>query len=109
MLDGKLLEGIEVLRVLEVGILDVPIPSPPEHAALGTLSLPNTPFASSLVSGSPSPAQLSHAAVATAKSSKSLASVMRNRFKKLGFSRGTRLVLKRQYCLRTNQPVTVPR
>ena len=57
MLDGKLLERIEVLRVLDVGILDVPIPSPPEHAALGSMSLPSTPFASSLVSGSSAPAQ----------------------------------------------------
>ena len=101
MIDGKLVERIEVLRLLDVGILDIPIPSPPEHAALGSMSLPNTPFASSLVSGSSSPAQLSHAAVAIAKSSKSLASVRHFRFKKLGFSRGTRKVLKRQYSSRT--------
>ena len=108
MIDGKLVERIEVLRLLDVGILDIPIPSPPEHAALGSMSLPSTPFASSLVSGSSSPAQLSHAAVAIAKSSKSLASVRRKRFKKRGFRRGTRPVLKRQYCFRTNQPVMVP-
>ena len=46
----------EVLRLLDVGILDIPFPSPPEHAALGSMSLPNTPFAS-LVSGSSAPAQ----------------------------------------------------
>ena len=91
----------EVLRLLDVGILDIPIPSSPEQPALVSLSPPNTPIASSLVSGSSSPAQLSHAAVAIAKSSKSLASVRRFRFKKLGFSRGTRKVLKRQYSSRT--------
>ena len=91
----------EVLRVLDVGILDIPIPSPPEHTALGSMSLPSTPFASSLVSGSSAPAQLSHAAVAIARSPNSLTSVRRRRFKKLGFSRGTRAVLKRQFCSRT--------
>ena len=87
--------------MLDVGILDIPIPSSPEQPALVSLSPPNTPIVSSLVSGSSSPAQLSHAAVAIAKSSKSLASVRRFRFKKLGFSRGTRKVLKNQYSSRT--------
>ena len=78
-----------------MGILDIPIPSPPEHAALGSMSLPSTPFASSLVSGLSAPVQLLHAAVAIARLLKSLTSVRRRRFKKLGFSRGTRPVLKR--------------
>ena len=67
-----------------MGILDIPIPSPPEQSALGSMSLPSTPFASSLVSGSSAPAQLSPAAVAIARPPISLTSVKHRRFKKLG-------------------------
>ena len=84
-----------------MGILDIPIPSPPEHAALGSMSLPNTPFASSPFSASSSPVQLSPAAATVSPSSRSLTTVMRRRFRKMGFSRGTRSVLKWLYSIRT--------
>ena len=98
----------EVLRLLDVGILDIPIPSPPEHAALGSMSLPSTPFASSLVSGSSAPAQLSHAAVAIARSPNSLTSVRHRRFKKLGLVEVPVQFLRGNFALEQSTSITVP-
>ena len=91
----------QVLRLLDVGTVDIPIPSPLEHAASGSMSLPSTSFASAPFSGSVSPAHFAHAAEASARPLKSLSSIRRGWFKKLGFSRGTRKILKYQYTSRT--------
>ena len=84
-----------------MGILDIPISSPPEQAALGSRSQPSKPFVSSLVPGSSSPAHRPHAAESVSPSSRSMTSVMSRQYRKLGYSRGTRKILKRQYSLRT--------
>ena len=84
-----------------VGILDIPISSPPEQVALVFKSQPSKPFVSSLVSGSSSPAHRPHAAESVSPSSRSMTSVMSRQYRKLGYSRGTHKILKRQYSLRT--------
>ena len=91
-----------------MGILDTPIPSPPEQSALDSMSLPSTPFASSLVSGSSAPAQLSHAAVAIARSPNSLTSVRHRRFKKLGLVEVPVQFLRGNFALEQSTSITVP-
>ena len=91
-----------------MGSLDSPIPSPPEQAALGSMSLPSTPFASSLVSGSSAPAQLPHAAVAIARSPNSLTSVRHRRFKKLGLVEVPVQFLRGNFALEQSTSITVP-
>ena len=91
-------EEEESLRLLDVGIVDIPIPSLPDPPASGSWSHPST---SSAPSGSTPQAQPAHAAESLADSPEALTAVRRRRFISLGLSRGTRKILKRQYTSRT--------
>ena len=91
----------EVLRLLDVGIVDIPIPSLPEPPASGSGSHPSTSSAPLPFSGSTPQVQPAHAAESLVESPESLTSVRRRRFLSPGLSRGTRKFLRRQYTLRT--------
>merc|ERR1712055_373637 len=91
----------KVLRLLDVGIVDIPIPSLPEPPASGSGSQPSTSSAPLPFSGSTPQVQPTHAAESLVESPESLTSVRRRRFLSLGLSRGTRKILRRQYTLRT--------
>ena len=91
----------EVLRLLDVGIIDIPIPSLPEPPASGSGSQPSTSSAPLSFSGSTPQVQPTHAAESLVESPESLTSVRRRRFLSLGLSRGTRKILRRQYTSRT--------
>ena len=105
MISGKKKEN---LGLLEVGTIDIPIPSLPERPASGSVSQPSTSFAPPPFSGSAPPVRLAHAAESMANSSESLTAVRRRRFKMLGLSRGTRKILKRQGTSRTTTSMPVP-
>ena len=94
----------EVLRLLDVGIIDIPIPSLPEPPASGSWSHPSTSSAPLPFSGSTPQVQPTHAAESLVESPESLTSVRRRRFLSLGLSRGTRKILK-TISLKNNQPV----
>ena len=91
----------EVLRLLDVGILDIPIPSPPEHTIPVSMLRPNRPSTSSSFSVSTFPVQRSHAAETVSPKSRTMTTVMRRHYRKLGYNRESRAVLKKQYSIRT--------
>merc|ERR1712055_1269629 len=91
----------EVLRLLDVGMVDIPIPPPPEFPEPEAGPHPSTSSAPSPSPSSTPQEEPAHAAESMADPSESLTSVRRRRFISLGLSRGTRKILRRQYTSRT--------
>ena len=101
--NGKRRDGFkkEVSRLLDVGLLDIPISPIPEQLVPSSVSLPNTPSVSSPFSDTVPPTVHSYAATVVPPPAKTMMHVRSRRFKELGLNRGSRKILKKQYSSRT--------
>ena len=103
MISGK---KKEIWWLLEVGTLDIPIPSLPERPASGSVSLPSTSSAPPPFSGS-TPSEASSCCWVNGWFPWILDYGQARRFP-LGSSRGTRKIPKRQSTSRTTTSMPVP-